>query len=404
MKRVFTTTLFLSFIYLPLFAQLSLTDVAPISENFDALGTSTTDALSTNWRIHRSSTPTFTGGTRTLTNQASSGSPTAGSTYNWGSSASERAAGVMSSGTFSSPSSLMGWYSNTMTTKKITSVTVSYDVERYRINSAAASVQFFYSIDGSTWVSVSAGDVATSALPTGTSAYGFNPPNLTVNVTAFLISGLNIDVAGSLYLRWNLNTTGSNSQGIGIDNVVVTVTGVLPVEFQSIKANNTGNTNTIAWQVANEINITSYSVEHSADNNTWATIGTVPATKASAYTFEDKTPFPIAYYRVRAEELDGSKGKVTKVVSVQRNGKSNGLKVYPQPTANTATVELNSTRTGMTNLTLTDLSGRVVLQQNVATVEGLTQIPLNTEGVAKGLYLLRVSNGDWQQTVKFVKQ
>lgn len=75
--------------------------------------------------------------------QASSGAPTAGGRYNWGSSAAERAAGFMTSGGYASPNSLMyGFVNNNSLT--ITNVILAFDYERYRQNTAAASITFFH--------------------------------------------------------------------------------------------------------------------------------------------------------------------------------------------------------------------------------------------------------------------
>lgn len=174
-----------------------------------------------NWRIHQSTTPTYAGGTGTLSFQASSGSPTTGGSYNWGTTAgTDRALGVMTSGSYASPNSVMGFFRNT-NASNLTQLAVSYNLERYRLNTASASVQFFYSTDGSTWVSVSAGDITAATIGTGASTYSF-APQATFSVASFNITGLNIATNSDIYLRWNLNTTGSNSQGIGIDDVSVT--------------------------------------------------------------------------------------------------------------------------------------------------------------------------------------
>jgi hypothetical protein len=223
---------FLDFILIQLFflfiffnenviGQTNIPNTTPILQNFD--GMAATLNLPSNWRIQQSGTPTWAGGSTTVGQQASSGTPATGASYNWGSTAAERALGVMTSGGYASPNSVMAWYRNT-NASNITQLSVSYSCERYRRNSAAASVQFFYSTNGSTWTAVTAGDVAAASLPTGTSVYGFNPPNLVVNVASFNISSLSIANNADIYLRWNLNTTGSNSQGIGIDDVSVTAT------------------------------------------------------------------------------------------------------------------------------------------------------------------------------------
>ena len=197
--------------------QTDIPNTTSVIESFNSMGTSTTNALPATWRYHKSATPSYASGTRDLVVQASTGTPTAGSGYNWGSSTTERSPGVMTSGGYVSPSSIMGFFRNT-NVDNLTSLSITYDVERYRRNSANASVQFYYSTNGSTWTALTTGDVASTDLPTGTSAYGF--PQLTFNKTAFTLTfPTAIATNGTFYLRWNLDTTGSNSQGIGIDNV-----------------------------------------------------------------------------------------------------------------------------------------------------------------------------------------
>lgn len=202
--------------------QVSLSNGSPSNtQNFDGMAATTT--LPTNWKMQQNTAPTWAGGTGALGDQASSGTPTAGASYNWGTTGgSERCAGVMTSGSYSSPNSLMAFYTNAGTTN-ITDLTISYDAERYRINSAAASVKFFYSLNGTSWNAVTAGDIAAASFPTGSSSYTFGSP-LIVSKSGITISSLSIAPSSSFYLRWNLNTTGSSSQGIGIDNVVCTAT------------------------------------------------------------------------------------------------------------------------------------------------------------------------------------
>jgi hypothetical protein len=205
--------------------QISIPNTTPIVENFDSMAASGTAALPANWKMSPAgaAAPTWVaGGNFTAVNQqASSGAPATGARYNWGDTgAVNRALGIMTSGGYASPNSIMSYYRNT-NASNLTQLTVSYNLERYRINTAAASVQFYYSLDGTTWTAVAAGDVAAASLPTGASAYNFTP-GLTINVAAFNITGLNIATNSDIYLRWNLNTAGASSQGIGIDDVSVT--------------------------------------------------------------------------------------------------------------------------------------------------------------------------------------
>ncbi len=170
----------------------------------------------------------------------------------------------MTSGGFASPNSLLGFFRNTGSTN-ITDLTISYDAERYRRNSAAASVQFYYSLNGTSWTAVTAGDIAAASFPTGTSVYGFNPPNLVVNVSSFTITSLSIAPTGDFYLRWNVNTTGGNSQGIGIDNVSLTATFAPAGTNTSVQFASTGST---VNENVGTVNLTLEITDEDATNDT----------------------------------------------------------------------------------------------------------------------------------------
>jgi hypothetical protein len=125
----------------------------------------------------------------------------------------------MTSGSYANPNALMVAYVNN-TGSTITSITLSFTYERYRINTAAASVAFSTSTDGTTWTGNSAGD--SGAFATGSSSYTFSG-GTTVSRTVTL-TGLSIAAGAQFYVKWNFNTTGGNSQGLGLDDVSLTAT------------------------------------------------------------------------------------------------------------------------------------------------------------------------------------
>lgn len=208
-------------------AQIALTSLGTLySENFDTLGTSAAAALPTHWLMTAAGKSTVSWSDPTnvsATSQAAStGSPTSGGRYNWGQSASDRAVGFMTSGSYASPNSLLVHFANA-TGATIDSLELSFDYERYRLNTAAAAVTFFHSTDGSTWTAAAAGD--SGALTTGASTYDF--ANLVSSVTrSVTLSALNLAPGASFYLRWNFSTNGANSQGLGLDNFSLTASAV----------------------------------------------------------------------------------------------------------------------------------------------------------------------------------
>ncbi len=270
--------------------QIGLPNTTAVTENFDAMGTSATATMPANWKMshHGVSTPhtwAAAGNATAVTQQASSGAPTAGARYNWGTTAAtDRALGIMTSAGVASPNSIMAWYRNT-NPSNLVSLTIAFDIERYRVNTVAASVQFLYSTDGTNWTAVPAGDIAAASLPTGTSAYTFGSP-LTISKAGISITGLNLLPNANIYLRWNIVTFGANSQGLGLDNVSVVAGFAAPAFILKDNALSSFNyvvgagpsasqidsiTATNLPTASGTIRITgSTNFEVSADNSTWA--------------------------------------------------------------------------------------------------------------------------------------
>ena len=206
---------------LPAAAQVNIPSTVAVTENFDAMASGT--ALPANWKMSAAGiTANWTTGTNVTAVNATAcaPSPTAGARYNWGTTAcTDRAIGFMTSGSYASPNSILAHYRNT-SGSTFANITVSFDIERYRVNTTAFSLTFFTSTDGTTWTAQTAGDVASTVFATGTSAYTFGTPastTRTVNIT-----GINVPNNGDFYVRWIFSTGGSNSQGMGLDNVSLT--------------------------------------------------------------------------------------------------------------------------------------------------------------------------------------
>lgn len=211
-------------------AQIAIPNTTPVTQNFDGIGNTATATLPANWKMSAAGTaaPTWAAATNvTATTQAANtGAPTAGGRYNWGNgtTTTDRAIGFMTSGSYANPNSIMAYYQNT-SGAQINDITIAFDYERYRINTAACAITFFTSTDGTTWTAQTAGD--SGAFTTGLSTYEF--ATQTTISKSFTLTGVNIPNGGDFYLRWNFNTTGANSQGVGLDNVVVTALPSGPV-------------------------------------------------------------------------------------------------------------------------------------------------------------------------------
>lgn len=198
------------------------------TQNFNGLASNATSVSALDsgaWRFSATGTgnaPTWSNASNVTTVLAASNATgiITGGRYNLGGASTDRALGVMTSGSFSSPNSLMLQMINS-TGGTVTSINFGFDWERFRINSAAASGTFFASSNGSTWTPIASGN--SGAFATGSSSYG-SPINSMINAVSVSgsITGLSINNGENYYLRWDFITSGSNSQAIGIDNLSIT--------------------------------------------------------------------------------------------------------------------------------------------------------------------------------------
>ena len=183
--------------------------------------------------------------------------------------------------------------------------------------------------------------------------------------------------------------------------IVASPGAVLPTELLNMTAKAVNNTNVISWETASETNNKGFDVQRQTSNDTWETLGFVQGTgKAATYTFEDKTPLSISYYRLRQVDFDG-KETLSKVVSVRQNTKGR-IGISPNPTTDKVTIQLNKNGVSDSEATLTlfDVTGRQVLTQKTST----ETCQLDLSNLAKGVYMLTVQSNHAVYQEKIIRQ
>jgi uncharacterized delta-60 repeat protein len=218
----------------PALAQIPIGPGGLVSENFSSLGENATATLPTGWKVDKSTTVRAAGSysaALTATERLGGANLTASAgngIYNFGSSATDRAVGGLSSSSASKSVNLYVALQNTNGVD-IPSLTISYSAERYRNGSNAAgfSIQLYYSTDGATW---------TSAGPNFLSSFAANADNngsATVPMQTIAVASQPLSVsvpAGStLYLAWNYSVTAgsttSNAQALGVTDIQIAAGG-----------------------------------------------------------------------------------------------------------------------------------------------------------------------------------
>ncbi|MBU6206044.1 MAG: T9SS type A sorting domain-containing protein, partial [Bacteroidetes bacterium] len=78
--------------------------------------------------------------------------------------------------------------------------------------------------------------------------------------------------------------------------------------------------------------------------------------------------------------------------------------LYPNPTNTNINLVINAVSETQTTIRITDLLGRVMLNENEALIGGNNTITYNMSDYAAGVYLVHVGNGNSQQVYKVVKE
>ena len=227
------------------------------------------------------------------------------------------------------------------------------------------------------------------------------------STTPSIVSG----VSTALTLRiYGYNGAGGAVAGTAnwrIDDLSLTLTVEAavpaPVELKNIKVSKKNNTNVLTWQTASENNNSHFDIERSDDGVKFSPLNAVKGHGTTNivqdYTFTDDAPLKnINYYRLRQVDFDG-KETVSKTVSINFDGKGQGkAKVYPTLVKDVVNIEL--AQDTKAEISVRDLTGRVVLTQNT---EGATNTSLNLSNLNSGMYLLSIRTNEGVETVKIQK-
>jgi hypothetical protein len=171
--------------------------------------------------------------------------------------------------------------------------------------------------------------------------------------------------------------------------------GALPVQWLDVQAQWVNNDAKITWQVARQINLKDYIVQQSSDGIHFANACNVAANNATNYSCTvSATANAVNYYRVQQTDIDGL-SSMSKTVILQPSSNRTVL-IYPNPAKDHLYIrnDLNYHR-----LEITDFGGKVILKKSIS--NGLNTIQIDQ--IPAGAYFIILSDGDKNETLKFVK-
>lgn len=182
----------------------------------------------------------------------------------------------------------------------------------------------------------------------------------------------------------------------------------IPVELVFFKGNTEGSSNRLNWATATERNTALFIVERSKNGvSNWTAVAEEKAKGNSNalvnYTTTDNNPLQVGYYRLKMVDFDG-KTQYSNIVTLIREGGKFGISaLYPVPTDKTATLEFETTQDQNVVVTMTDVTGRMVSQQNITAQKGLNTFTINAANLPQGVYILSLTDGRQKSITRFVK-
>jgi hypothetical protein len=246
------------------------------------------------------------------------------------------------------------------------------------------------------------------------------------------VNGVAFDFLGSLYI-----STGGAAGGLYYinQNTVNTATGtvqcslvwsgtgltdlasnffpaqsILPLKLLSFTGHYRNAKTILEWETEAEQHLDHFEIQRSSNSSGYSTVGEKPATgnnnSKQVYQFTDDLSAVSGNaftYRLKMIDTDG-KFKYSNVIIIRKETTAiNNIVINPNPVINgMATVRFTVAATGLVDLRIVDLSGKMVWQQQNKAVEGNNSISLNgLDRLVAGTYILQVINGEEVQSAKF---
>ena len=167
----------------------------------------------------------------------------------------------------------------------------------------------------------------------------------------------------------------------------------------------------LTWETANEKDMDRYVVQRSVNGSNYETITDVKAKDGqngfNTYSYTDRNAAALGttiYYRLMMKENSGH-NSLSPVATVQFGTKTDNLfTVQPNPFHNSLSVSYTAKQAGNIQISILDLKGSVVYQQEVSVRQGLNQLVIQPDGsLANGVYILQAGDKNTLMTEKVIK-
>jgi hypothetical protein len=184
---------------------------------------------------------------------------------------------------------------------------------------------------------------------------------------------------------------------------------ILPIELLYFKGNTRDKSNFLEWASSLEESTKIHEIERLLDqSNEWEVIGQLAAAGNSqslvTYQWEDHFPLPLAYYRIKTIDSDGS-FQYSDLISLKRESLDLLVgKVFPNPTTNLFTTDIYASALEDVQYSIFNINGQLLQQKQTIVNTGVTRLEVDLNNYPPGIYLFKLSIGEQQFIQKIQKE
>lgn len=184
-------------------------------------------------------------------------------------------------------------------------------------------------------------------------------------------------------------------------------TSALPLSILNLSGSKTNGLTQLKFVTSDETSVTSYTIQASANKLSWTTIATQNSrsnNNGSEYVHSDNRNVKGSqYYRIRAQDIDGS-FKFSNTLLLKGSGGAS-VQLLGNIVNSQIKYALSDNESKKVQVSLISSEGRVVGNSTVQHLGGYATYTLNTGNLASGMYFIQFRSADGNvQTEKFIKQ
>ncbi len=198
---------------------------------------------------------------------------------------------------------------------------------------------------------------------------------------------------------------GNGNKTVYIDNLYFwDPSNILPIKLEGLNAVVNGSKALISWKSLIETNVKNINIEHSSNGNSWSVVTAVSSRgNNTSYSVTDNNPIAgLNYYRLAITDVTGNV-TYSSIVTVDFSAICS-ISFFPNPVKERMMVTLPQIHNASASLSLINLVGKVSRTIQLSNSNSGSKVTVDVAGLAKGIYIMALKDGNHTQTTKVVIQ